>query len=1816
MSRFQNHWFLSSILVILVGVSGTRCGGGGSPEITQAFCEGLGLEFRETPDGQGYCYESGGGVDCATADDGTTCDDGDACTFSDVCASGVCVGTPLSGMDDGNPCTEDSCDPLNGEISHDATPLNGTSCDDADVCSSNDTCNNGVCTGDYTVDINGDPIDDSDDCTRDFCDAGGARQNEPYTAEEAALLGLGDITVEDVANPCMLYECVIGTGDTPHMSELDRTDCTDPDAGRTNGDCVTWTCQTGQCAAIVNEDVVQSAPIQGGEDLHPACRMRECNTRTGQVVYVVDQRQVDEPCDDGNTCTFNDVCHLYGQCGGTDLAHGSPCDDANSCTVGDYCHDGACAPGKDYLALANQEADPLNPDPDDVHRDPAGIIAGLIECRQYYCDLVRGVIIINVADGMVCDDENPCTASSSCQNGECFGVRDATNDGNVCASSFNECEEGYCDKGVCINFQPVTDLRACTGFNPCKNYRCEDSGGNGVCMESTDVADGTNCGELSECQDLICQTGMCIPEDPAAQQGQPCGIGMDARCNGPTCDANAACVPNAVADGTACTLTDEDMPTHGLTANDRVCNRGECLGMIGGSVCMPLVDNEGGVCDNSNPCDGADWCSSGFCVEQFITDDVEDAEFDNLAPTGGAASPCEVDGLIWTVGRCRYSGECIEISRIVDDSNECTAPEWNETTGLVDLVAKANGTACHLIAINPCVENHGVCLEGECHVTPMPDGTACDVVDLELPAVDDLPADHTLNCYREACVAGQCTINTSLQDGDACDDGDTTCSEPGACSAGLCQESLIARGYGETCTPRQDAGIVDINGNPINGIDLGCWTTFECSETGTCNVAVVKAPDTTACDVNGDNDTCDGWCTEGVCEMHNWVVAPNLSCNDDNVCTIDRCDGSGNCEQASVSGTVVGCIGVSPTNQCANLECVSGQCIAVNDPNNPCSDDNTCTNLDQCISGVCIGTGDPFVNNLPCGDAEDFDTDDDCLRAECADGVCVPNAGYETVPVGRCGPENVCAVRGTCNPAGDCVLGVALPDGTNCDTNDIPCDEGCLDIDGVEGDALAACLPYANFMGLLTSSQMAANGSPFDANGFEEIACRALHDLTFDPESGSGGNDCTRYVCYFGACHPWNDALPGDAGLFANPTEGMSCGGAGVCTQRGTCVNNACDSYHHLPDGTTCAEQRCSETDNNIYQPICEAGACTSEGTLVDSCSKGIATCQAVDCVGEDCSRYCIPSNFDYVNAFEDIAGTGIPRMQQMASPYDTSVKCGDFIGVGPATEMERMACDDGSVMVDLWADMGFANPDFMGNPEGSWFYNRRYRYISISANGTVLFHKDHPGALAQEEHTLFITANVGGDTFDPDADDQAGDPVNDGSNAAQMRVFHDDLTFISDITEAVPANPAIPYGNFTRFGEVYTEHMPGPDGFFEDGMMGNFDDYLIIQWDRAAFYGCALDGAMRSVMTVQMKWWPATGQIVFAYPDETNEDGVLLGPWCLPGRINGSDACIGLYDEGLDPQDEVGARGWLIVNDSGPDTDTFDGYYLFWPTDRPITHYAWRGVEWFEDLTVYEPDSGGTRGEKLIEISNCDDCCQRIDLDEVIFIDGSPRSFMNVCSDGYVHFMDYQSGGDASINAGPATMRDPALPVLHAAPFWSDLRLEANQRSSVYWLDDDSTGSRRIIVQWDKVDYNYLIVPFGLPMNEQERGEFMCSNNSFDDDGDGLDDCDDDSCACAQVCGGPGCGLTFQAIIHVGLGMIEFRYQNPMAEFWHAYGSTQVGPGMSGIAIGFQQGGGWGIDLMDEIPGTIPADVDEIIPSEQLNVILPQNAFLWPYGE
>jgi hypothetical protein len=136
---------------------------------------------------EGTCL-SGGPTDCDDHNDCTVdacdsfagclhtavagaCDDADLCTTGDVCVSGKCVGEAKY-CDDGEICTANKCEPTTGQCFF---PPNNAPCDDASICTLNDHCANGACTGTPL------PCDDGDPCTTDSCNKAVGCLHAPFT---------------------------------------------------------------------------------------------------------------------------------------------------------------------------------------------------------------------------------------------------------------------------------------------------------------------------------------------------------------------------------------------------------------------------------------------------------------------------------------------------------------------------------------------------------------------------------------------------------------------------------------------------------------------------------------------------------------------------------------------------------------------------------------------------------------------------------------------------------------------------------------------------------------------------------------------------------------------------------------------------------------------------------------------------------------------------------------------------------------------------------------------------------------------------------------------------------------------------------------------------------------------------------------------------------------------------------------------------------------------------------------------------------------------------------------------------------------------------------------------------------------------------------------------------------------------------------------------------------------------------------------------------------------------------------------------------
>jgi hypothetical protein len=108
--------------------------------------------------------------------DGTPCDDSSACTSGDMCMAGACLsGMPVP-IDDSNPCTADACDAALG-VAHIPVAA-GTPCSDGNACNGTELCSAiGTClAGQAPV------VDDNNPCTTDACDPAQGVTHTPLEA--------------------------------------------------------------------------------------------------------------------------------------------------------------------------------------------------------------------------------------------------------------------------------------------------------------------------------------------------------------------------------------------------------------------------------------------------------------------------------------------------------------------------------------------------------------------------------------------------------------------------------------------------------------------------------------------------------------------------------------------------------------------------------------------------------------------------------------------------------------------------------------------------------------------------------------------------------------------------------------------------------------------------------------------------------------------------------------------------------------------------------------------------------------------------------------------------------------------------------------------------------------------------------------------------------------------------------------------------------------------------------------------------------------------------------------------------------------------------------------------------------------------------------------------------------------------------------------------------------------------------------------------------------------------------------------------------
>ena len=270
-----------------------NCGACNSPCGAEQTCVDGTCQCMDLCDDQNECTE-----DICDAEhgcvhenlDGITCDDGDPCTHNDMCYEGICSGLPVD-IYCSDECLIGHCDTDTGE--QECIPREGP-CDDDDQCSSQDTCQDGVCTtGPTDKDTDGDNyLDDSCQGGNDCDDSDPNVNPEEYEGPPGS-----PICFDGVDNDCDSL-----------------TDLQDPG-----------------CPACSGPEVCDDGNVCNGiEDCDPA-------------IGCLPGTPLD--CDDGDYCTEDACDPADGSCSNAPVPDGTACYDGDDCTINDQCESGACAPG-------------------------------------------------------------------------------------------------------------------------------------------------------------------------------------------------------------------------------------------------------------------------------------------------------------------------------------------------------------------------------------------------------------------------------------------------------------------------------------------------------------------------------------------------------------------------------------------------------------------------------------------------------------------------------------------------------------------------------------------------------------------------------------------------------------------------------------------------------------------------------------------------------------------------------------------------------------------------------------------------------------------------------------------------------------------------------------------------------------------------------------------------------------------------------------------------------------------------------------------------------------------------------------------------------------------------------------------------------------------------------------------------------------------------------------------------------------------------------------------------------------------------------
>lgn len=1199
---------------------------------------------------QGICDPTNGGHDpttgCYYVNLTIACDDSKICTYNDTCFGGTCSGLPNNTYCDSlppgadNPCIDGTCAPsvLGANATTGCVFTNNTSpCDDGFSCTSPDVCSGGVCT---------------------------TTPNDGFCISEAISLG----------------QCLNATCSPASMGANVTTGClfANLTAGQscTDGQPCTFndTCGVSGCQGTNNDTYCESIPPA----FNNTCVVGTCNGSNGCVNT---NQSVNFPCDDdvytctyqlcdgGTTCVtfFNDsVCASGDQCVTGTCSPSTPgsnattgcvftnntnaCTDGFTCTFNDTCNGaGVCVGTPNNTFCASGDT----------------CITGTCNITAPGHDVVTGCV--NSTNTNNCTDGFTCTFPDVCSGGMCT----TTPNNSTCfaeAQSYNQCLSAAC-LPASIGHNVTT---GCLFFNLTSNESCNDTI---FCTLSDGCVNGTCVGTPSNatCETIppglnnACITGYCDPLTDCFFVNET--VGTDCTndtftCTTQACDGNGNCVEtrdNATcATGDTCVLGICDPTNPGRNAT---------------TGCYYV--NTTNSCNDNRTCTYNDTCTGGIC-----TGTHNDTFCDSLSP--GAGNPC-IDGTCspFAGGSDNVTG-CIFVNNTspCDDGFNCTFPDV------------CSGGVCTTTDNNAFCGNEALSLGGCFNAT-------CD------------PNDPSHNATT-GCVfipsASACTDQYTCTINDICVNV-TTCQ--GTPTDSVCNGMPPALGNAcihGTCTPG--------SGDPTSGCSYANRTNgFNCTnDVFTCT--------TQSCDGNGNcitsfnNTVCatGDVCVQGICDPSNpghnattgcYYVNTTSPCTDGVSCTVDTCSG-GVC--VSVPNNTFCSLG----NPCVTYVCnvsfpganLTTGCYSFNNTD-ACDDGVACTINDVCSLGVCAGT----PNNASCPSTtcrpNYCNATSGCMPSNATIGTNCTTDSY-TCTTEACDGAGTCAtvfnntlcpasgnqcIAAVCSPAvmganatTGCVYpfypnGTGCSDNFTCTNNDI-CD-GSGNCVGIPEDGFCAALPPAlgnlcvsTVCNITSPSANTTTGCVYTNN---TVPCDDGFTCT-EPDTCTGGvcvgtpNNATCIAdanasgqCKLGLCNvtaPGHNATTGC--VFSNLTNGESCDDGVACTFPDICLNNTCTS---TPNNSSC------NSNNPCVDYRCDPllGCVLTNKTAGTACNNDTFTCTSQACDG---AGVCVTT---YNNATCATGNVCIDGFCDPASIFANAT-------TGCVTQFNIVPCNDGfnCTVIDL----------------------------------------------------------------------------------------------------------------------------------------------------------------------------------------------------------------------------------------------------------------------------------------------------------------------------------------------------------------------------------------------------------------------------------------------------------------------------------------------------------------------------------------------------